>query len=58
VAAVSVLTAIVILTIVVFDLKSASDPAHIRLPYIYLAYIVAGIGWYLLRRKTARAKNA
>ena len=57
VAAVSVLTAIVILTIVVFDLKSASDPAHIRLPYIYLAYIVAGIGWYLLRRKTARGEN-
>jgi amino acid transporter len=50
-AAVSVLTVAVILMIAVFDLQSASDAVHARIPYLYLAYITAGIAWYLLRRR-------
>lgn len=51
VALVSALTVVVMVLVVVFDLKSASDPAHVRIPYIYLGYIAAGIAWYLVRRK-------
>ena len=53
VVAVSVLTAMVMVLIVVFDLKSAADPIHARIPYIYLGYVVAGVGWYAVRRKRA-----
>ena len=53
VAAISILTVLVMLLIAVFDLRSASDPAHARIPYIYLGYIAAGIAWYALRRKKA-----
>jgi amino acid transporter len=53
VAAVSVLTVLVVLCIAIFDLESASDAVHARIPYIYLGYIALGIGWYLLRRKPA-----
>jgi hypothetical protein len=38
--------------IAIFDVDSA-DPVHARIPYIYLAYISAGIFLYLIRRKTA-----
>jgi amino acid transporter len=51
VAIVSVVTVLVMILIAVFDLKSASDPVHARIPYIYLGYIAAGISWYALRRK-------
>jgi amino acid transporter len=51
VAALSVLCVVVIILIAVFDLRSSSDPAHARIPYIYLAYISTGIMVYLLRRK-------
>jgi amino acid transporter len=51
VAIVSVFTVFVMILIVVFDLKSASDPVHARIPYIYLAYIAVGLAWYALRRK-------
>jgi amino acid transporter len=53
VAALSVLCVVVIILIAVFDLRSSSDPAHARIPYLYLAYIATGIGVYLLRRKKA-----
>lgn len=53
VAAISVLTVLVMVFITIFDLKSASDPVHARIPFIYLGYIALGIGWYLLRRKPA-----
>jgi amino acid transporter len=53
VVAVSVFTAMVMVLIVVFDLKSAADPIHARIPYIYLGYVVAGVGWYAVRRKRA-----
>ena len=42
VAAVSVLTVVVLILIAVFDLRSTSDAIHARIPYIYLAYIVVG----------------
>ncbi len=51
VAAVSVLTVVVLVLIAIFDLRSTSDQIHARIPYIYLGYLAAGIGWYALRRK-------
>jgi amino acid transporter len=53
VALVSIVTVVVMILIGVFDLRSSTDPAHARIPYIYLAYIAAGIAVYLLRRKEA-----
>ncbi len=53
VAALSIFTVVVLILIAVFDLRSSADPAHARIPFIYLAYIAAGIAWYLLRRKKA-----
>lgn len=53
VAAVSVLAVIAVLLIAVFDVRSTSDLVHARIPYIYLAYIAAAIGWYGMRRRTA-----
>jgi amino acid transporter len=53
VAAVSVLTVLVLILIGVFDLRSSADAIHARIPYLYLAYIAAGIAWYALRRKSA-----
>ncbi len=49
----SILTVVVIFLITVYDLRSSTDPAHARIPYIYLAYIVAGLSVYFLRRKNA-----
>jgi amino acid transporter len=51
VASLSVLTFVVLVMIAVFDLRSTSDQIHARIPYIYLAYICAGIAWYALRRR-------
>jgi amino acid transporter len=51
IAAASVLSVGVICLISVFDLRSTADPVHARIPYIYLAYIVAGLVLYLLRRR-------
>ena len=50
-AAVSVFTVAVILLIAIFDLNSAADAVHARIPYVYLAYIAAGLAWYGLRRQ-------
>lgn len=51
VTALSIATVVVIVLITIFDLRSSTDPAHARIPYIYLVYIVLGIAVYLLRRK-------
>ena len=51
IAAVSIATVVVMILIAVFDLRSSSDPAHAPIPYIYLAYIIAGIAAYLVRRR-------
>jgi len=53
VAAVSIFTALVMAMVAAFDIRSAADAAHSRIPFIYLAYIVAGLAWYGLRRKHA-----
>ena len=47
----SAFTVLVIVTIAVFDIRSSSDPAHARIPYLYLAYIAVGLGAYFVRRK-------
>lgn len=49
-AAVSVLTVAIVVLIAIFDLDSAADAVHARIPYIYLAYIAAGLGGYGVRR--------
>jgi amino acid transporter len=51
IAAISVVTVVVMILILVFDLTSASDPAHARIPYIYLVYLTVGIAWYMVKRK-------
>jgi amino acid transporter len=53
ITAASILTVLVIVLIVVFDIESATDPLHARLPCAYLAYLGAGTGWYMLRRRPA-----
>ena len=58
VAIVSVFTVVVMILIVIFDLRSASDANHARIPWIYLGYIAAGIAWYGLRRKKAFSRAA
>ena len=57
VTTVSVITLLVIAMIVIFDLESAADPVHARIPYIYLAYIAAGLAWYALKRKKPVVSN-
>ena len=54
-AAVSVFTVAVILLDRGLRPQSAADAVHARIPYLYLGYIAAGLGWYgLRRRKVAR----
>ncbi len=50
-AAVSILTVVFIVLIAIFDLNSAADAVHARIPYLYLVYIALGLGWYGVRRK-------
>ena len=52
VLAVSALAVLVVVLIGVYDLRSTADAAHARLPYIYLAYIAAGLAWYMVRRRS------
>ena len=51
IVALSVVTVGVIFLIGVFDLNSAADAMHAPIPYLYLAYLVAGLIWYGLRRR-------
>ncbi len=48
---VSIVTVVVMILIAIFDLDSTADAVHARIPYIYLAYIAAGVSLYLVRRK-------
>lgn len=43
------LTVIVIVMITVFDIRSSADPAHARIPYIYLGYLAVGLAAYFVR---------
>jgi amino acid transporter len=54
---VSAATVLVMILIVIFDLRSAGDAAHARIPYLYLGYIAAGLLWYAVRRKTAQSNE-
>jgi amino acid transporter len=49
-AAVSVLTVVLIVLIAIFDFNSASDAVHARIPYLYAIYIALGLGFYGVRR--------
>jgi amino acid transporter len=51
VAAVSFFTVAVIVLIGIYDLRSAPDAVHARIPWLYLVYIAAGLAWYALPRK-------
>jgi amino acid transporter len=53
VAVLSIFTVAVMILITVFDLNSATDAVHARIPYIYLGLIAAGLAWYALRRKSS-----
>ncbi|MGA2851525.1 MAG: APC family permease [Terracidiphilus sp.] len=53
VAAVSVVTVLVMILIVIFDLESAADANHARIPWIYLGYIAGGLVLYFIRRRKA-----
>ena len=56
VAGTSVLTVVVMILIVIFDLRSATDQIHARIPWIYLGYIAFGLAWYAVRRKHVAAQ--
>jgi amino acid transporter len=53
IAAISVLTVVVMILICLFDLRSATDVIHARIPWIYVCYISFGLAWSVLRRKKA-----
>jgi len=55
--AASVLTVAVMVLIALYDLRSTSDATHARIPYIYLVYLAAGIGWSLVRRRNVQTDN-
>ena len=55
VAAVSMLTVAVIALIAIYDLRSAPDAVHARIPWLYLIYIALGLAWYAMRHKRGRA---
>jgi len=54
VAILSILTVGVIVLIGVFDLNSAADAVHARIPYLYLVYLATGLIWYSVRRRAVR----
>jgi amino acid transporter len=57
VAAISVLTVVVMILLVIFDLRSATDENHARIPWIYLGYIAVGLALYLVRRRQPTAHS-
>jgi amino acid transporter len=54
VAGISVLTVLVMILIVIYNLRSATDVNHARIPWIYLSYISLGVAWFLVRRRTVK----
>lgn len=57
VAVTSIVAVLVVVMIAVYDLRSTTDDAHARLPYIYLLYIAAGLAWYGVRRRHSVSLN-
>jgi len=41
---------LVLIVVVIFDLQSASDVNHARIPWIYLGYLALGLVWSSLNR--------
>ena len=58
VAAVSALTVAIMILICLFDLRSATDAIHARIPWIYLVYIGLGLAWYAVRRRKSEDSPA
>jgi len=58
VTAISVLTVVMMILIVVFDLRSASDANHARIPWIYLGYLAAGLVWWWAMKVKVAAASA
>lgn len=58
VAAVSVVTVLVLVVVVIFDLQSAADANHARIPWIYLGYLAFGLIWSRLSRVKAGSAKA
>lgn len=56
VVAASILTVAVIVLIAFYDVNSAADADHARIPYLYLGYIGAGLLWYGIRRSFAQPR--
>jgi len=50
IAMVCVITVLVIVMIAAYDIRSSSDIVHARIPYLFLAYLVAGLAVYFSRR--------
>jgi amino acid transporter len=50
-ALISAATVLVMILITVLDIRSSADAAHARIPYLYLAYLAAGIAIYFSRRR-------
>ncbi len=53
----SIATVLVMGLIVVYDLRSASDATHARIPWIYLGYLGVGLLWALVRRGKLKAST-
>jgi amino acid transporter len=47
-------TVLVIVLIAIFDIRSSSDPAHARIPYIYIAYIAVALVIHFIKRTPYR----
>jgi amino acid transporter len=58
VTAVSWLTVLVMLAACVGSIYPIPQAPAIWFPYIYLAYMALGMGWFLVRRKTIHARRA
>lgn len=58
VIALSAMTVLVLVLIGIYDLRSTADAMHARIPYFYLAYLTAGMAWFVLQRKSTAAREA
>jgi amino acid transporter len=52
-AVISIFAVLGLVLIAVFDLRSTADALHARIPWIFLAYLAAGIAWSTLSPKRA-----
>jgi amino acid transporter len=50
-AGMSAVTVLVMILITVLDIRSSADPAHARIPYLYMGYLAVGLAIYFSRRR-------